>query len=45
MGRLARLKAEREYGAPSHVRRLMAIYGEVLGGRGVAMPALAEAAS
>ena len=45
MGRLARRKAEREYGAQSHIRRLMAIYAEVLGTSGITMPAMAEAIS
>jgi glycosyltransferase involved in cell wall biosynthesis len=34
MGRQARHKAEQEYGARSHVRRLMTIYDDVLGTRG-----------
>jgi glycosyltransferase involved in cell wall biosynthesis len=40
MGRNARAKAEQEYGAASHMRRLMAVYHDVLASRGVAAPQL-----
>lgn len=38
MGRLARAKAEREYSAESHMRRLMAVYDDVLGHRAAPRP-------